>query len=181
MTTLTSFPRPYPQPVIDKTGWPEGPWDSEPNSMFWLCDGLPCVIYRVHGGWLCGYVGVAINSPWVTGLFDKNQLEVHGGITYEKEASGYFWLGFDCAHSGDAYPRLKDTSEIYRTFNYVFEQVLNLVKQINQTPAPAFPPGLHTISPEGLYRLRALAEADYIEQDKLRAILSHITTQEQAP
>ncbi len=135
------------------------------------------MIYRTSSGWFCGYVGVALDSPYVTGLLDKDQLEVHGGITYEKEASGYFWLGFDCAHSSDYTPNESLTrSGTYRTFNYVFEQVLSLVKQINQAKPPAFPPGIHTISPEGLYRLRALAEADYIEQDKLRAILSHITT-----
>lgn len=51
---------------IDRTGWPAGPWDYEPDRDTWTDEatGLPCVAQRAGtlGHW-CGYVGLPDDHP----------------------------------------------------------------------------------------------------------------------
>jgi hypothetical protein len=53
--------------TIDKSGWGEGPWQSEPDKIQWQDPdtGYPCLIVRngMSMGFLCGYVGVPANHP----------------------------------------------------------------------------------------------------------------------
>lgn len=44
----------------DRSKWPSGPWDGEPDKKQWMdpATGLPCLIHRGPTGALCGYVGV---------------------------------------------------------------------------------------------------------------------------
>src|SRR5690606_28176723 len=52
--------------VTDRTGWPSGPWDGEPDKAVWVDEttGLDCMIVRGPVGALCGYVGVKEGHPW---------------------------------------------------------------------------------------------------------------------
>lgn len=120
--------------TIDKSAWPRGEWDNEPDKAQFIDEatGLPCLIVRVDwSGHLCGYVGVSEGHPtfekdlsrWDDGL---PSLEVHGGITFgdfcqetksecrgvchkveEGENDRVWWHGFDCHHSGDWGPALE--------------------------------------------------------------------------
>lgn len=48
---------------IDRTDWPAGPWDGEPDRIEWRHRGFPCLMLRnAYGGW-CGYVGVSPEHP----------------------------------------------------------------------------------------------------------------------
>jgi hypothetical protein len=117
--------------AVDKSGWPSGPWQSEPDKKQWEdpATGMPCLIVRGPAGALCGYVGVALGHP----CFGRDYcheavtaLEVHGGITFGNrcqpnapEARGIchkvgkgendevWWLGFDCAHLHDLCPMIE--------------------------------------------------------------------------
>lgn len=69
--------------------------------------GLHCVVIAQDMGFRCGYVAVPEGHPWYN--LDCKYLEdvdVHGGVTYSGFGhpidSGEFFIGFDCAHSGDA-------------------------------------------------------------------------------
>lgn len=109
---------------IPKSEWGPGPWQNEPDREEWRHAGLPCLIVRGPWGALCGYVGVPPEHPahgidggtWAGSA--RIPVEVHGGLTYgapcqvggeichvarEGEPEP-FWLGFDCAHSGDLMP-----------------------------------------------------------------------------
>jgi hypothetical protein len=87
--------------VVDKTAWPRGPWDDEPDKVQWRDDetGLPCLIVRNRRGALTGYVGVPVGHPWHGlryecggsirgGGKNPNPPKVHGGLTF----------GGDCSH-----------------------------------------------------------------------------------
>src|SRR4051812_13771303 len=52
--------------TIDKTGWGDGPWQSEPDKRQWHDEatGLACLIVRGPMGALCGYVGLPPGHPW---------------------------------------------------------------------------------------------------------------------
>ena len=55
----------------------EGPWDDEPDLIFFMIDNYPCFIlrrYPFHS--LCGYIGLAEQY-----LGSIDALQVHGGIT----------------------------------------------------------------------------------------------------
>jgi hypothetical protein len=111
---------------IDRTGWPAGPWDAEPDRLEWRmteAPGYPCLIVRNDFGSLCGYVGVPPGHPahgksYGDELVDK--LDVHGGITHGDGCHGrichvpapgepedVWWLGFDTGHGFDYTPGLR--------------------------------------------------------------------------
>ncbi len=113
--------------TVDRTNWPSGEWDNEPDKVQWQDEktGLPCLAVRnpKFGNW-CGYVGVVPGHP----LYGKHyreaeELNVHGGLTFADkccpaatEATGIchvpgpgesnevWWIGFDCAHGWDYMP-----------------------------------------------------------------------------
>lgn len=106
---------------IDKSKWADGPWKDEPDRIEWRFLDMPCLIVRGPSGALCGYVAVAPGHPWhgvEYGAIDPSPA-VHWGLTYsdrcqaggkichvarEGEADDVWWVGFDCAHSGDISP-----------------------------------------------------------------------------
>lgn len=110
---------------VDRTGWPKGVWNTEPDRVDWkTAAGFPAIALRHTSGHWCGYVAVPPGHP----LFpvkdrsgDESEyddaVQVHGGVTYSGfcgghvchvagpgEPSNVFWLGFDFAHLGDASP-----------------------------------------------------------------------------
>lgn len=119
-------------------------WKTEPNFVVFthtykLCT-IPCVIQRVpHSGHLCGYVGVPVWSPWHGK--EPSEAEVHGGITYSEDHLPRieldlnfhvsWWIGFDCAHSGDYMPLSKYNlpDATYRNMEYVKQECRNLAEQ----------------------------------------------------
>jgi hypothetical protein len=139
--------------------------------------GFPCLANRGPGGHWCGYVGVSPGHPAyeknysdVYDLFwsweDDGYLEVHGGLTYANhcaegpeetsichisepgEPDHVWWLGFDCAHSGDVSPAFEALNrerfegdsiwlpirspwgESYRTLDYVRREATRLASQL---------------------------------------------------
>lgn len=148
---------------VDRTGWPSGEWDGEPDQVQWQDEatGLPCLAKRNHrsGNW-CGYVGVSEGHRYFEAKYDEPTVDVHGGLTYADFCEGepgknichlpvpgetdrVWWLGFDCAHSGDYSPRDKaderdrggcfaliDGYEQYRTLAYVKNQCHGLAAQL---------------------------------------------------
>lgn len=136
--------------VVDRSGWPSGPWDSEPDREHWVDEatGLDCLIVRNRAGGLCGYVGVPQGHPWYGVEYDSipECPEVHGGLTYSDHCSGHichtpaeaanepvWWIGFDCVHSGDRYPSERERNEWYsqyRTIAYVRNECVQLAAQV---------------------------------------------------
>ena len=57
-------------------------------------------------GYRCGYVSLPVGHPWHGKSYGADiidSIDVHGGITFGKTGTeGEWWLGFDCAHGGDA-------------------------------------------------------------------------------
>lgn len=140
---------------IDRSGFPAGPWDDEPDRIEWRDEetGLPCLIVRNYYGSLCGYVGLPPDHPLHgCSVYDPN-VSVHGGITYAESCAGaichvpqpgepdnVWWLGFDCGHSGDALPGVPHTisswmpglaaGNVYRDVRYVRRQTTSLARQL---------------------------------------------------
>jgi hypothetical protein len=100
--------------VVDRTGWPKGPWEGEPDLETWSTEaGLPAATVRHdrYGHW-CGYVAVPRGHPLFGagrsyGDLRAQSLRVHGGVTFggpelslvaSKDEA--WWLGFDCMHGG---------------------------------------------------------------------------------
>jgi len=133
--------------LIDKSTWPDGPWKSEPDKRQWLDEetGFACLINRhPSSGHLCGYVGVPHNHPWFGR--DDVDADVHGGLNYANKCAGHichvvepgeddniWWLGFDCAHSGDLSSLSRRGfgfyGDVYRTFEYVADECRSLAQQ----------------------------------------------------
>ena len=83
---------------IDKTSWPRGPWDGEPDKAQWPDEatGLPCLAVRGPVGAWCGYVGTKEGHPFFGVSYSCGRwsdddgydtspegcLEVHCGLTF---------------------------------------------------------------------------------------------------
>lgn len=151
--------------VVDKSSWPDGPWAHEPDKRQWPTHtGMPGLIVRGPSGALCGYVGVGTDHPF-HGLdydqcYDRFEFspDVHGGLTFygacqtdqpedhsvchipgPGESDDMWWLGFDCAHSGDETPAfhqyqmatVANRRDKYRTLDYVVNEVEALARQLS--------------------------------------------------
>lgn len=121
---------------------------------------LDCLVVRNRLGALCGYVGVPPEHPLHGEDYDTPAVEVHGGLTYADRCvegaedaprichipepgrpADVWWFGFDCAHAWDLIPGMRetyamadimrvDTSEVYRTFTYVQQEIAQLAQQL---------------------------------------------------
>lgn len=138
---------------IDKSQFGDGPWQTEPDRVEWRYLGLPCLIVRNEMGALCGYVGVPPEHPWHGKDYNDidGAVDVHGGLTYankcndaaichvpkDGEPDDVWWLGFDCAHSGDGVPgrpgligAYMNIGTRYRDVTYVRAEVEKLAVQV---------------------------------------------------
>lgn len=129
----------------DRSNWPSGPWDEEPDAVSWVSvAGLPCEMRRnVRGEWW-GYVGASPeHSVWT---YADCKLEVHGGANDLGGSErfdwnppfppGLRWLGFDCGHVDDLAPRERDLQfgsrkPAYRDLPYVRAECESLAHQID--------------------------------------------------
>jgi hypothetical protein len=129
--------------------------------------GLPCLAVRGPVGAWCGYVGVPPGHPWHGKEYDACQTAerdewgcsgpfVHGGLTFSGacshgdpahsichvpgrgEPDDVWWLGFDCAHSGDYtdmkcddawLARFPPRGDVYRDLDYVRREAASLAAQ----------------------------------------------------
>lgn len=98
--------------VHDRTGWPRGPWDTEPDKLQWpdAKTGLPCLAVRGPFGNWCGYVGVPPGHR-LHGSIRPEDVHPHGGVTFTApcspdhagvchvpdpgEPDDVWWIGFD--------------------------------------------------------------------------------------
>lgn len=128
-----------PGKEVDKSKWPRGEWNDEPDFEDWTdkSTGLACAIRRgIHGGHLCGYVGVPAGhrafgeSGWESSVI--RNLDVHCGVTFAQTLDdGLHWIGFDCAHLGDATPAWGWTSDgFYKSIEFVRRQCADLAQQL---------------------------------------------------
>ncbi len=146
---------------VDKSTWPRGAWDNEPDRIEWRSGALACLIVRsASTGALCGYVGVPPGHAWHGKKYSDDALwnvDIHGGLTYADpcvegghichvpqpgEPDEVWWLGFDCGHSWDispAFGRLPGFSvepssfgESYKGVAYVRAQVERLAEQARE-------------------------------------------------
>jgi hypothetical protein len=112
--------------LVDKSGWPDGPWQHEPDKIQWQHEGngLPCMIIRhPRRGHLNGYVAVPPGHPWhgrnaesvppvathweISYAAAPETGPVESAIAHEPgagEPADVWWFGFHCAHDGDMVP-----------------------------------------------------------------------------
>lgn len=133
---------------IDRTGWPSGEWDDEPDYEEFIHNNLRCVIRRTYMGALCGYVIVPNDHPSYT--VSSDDLVVHGGVTFDERVSllelkpieqmgftnveGTRIIGFNCHHYDDLVPGTSFAVSYgcYRNAEYVKDEVISLCEQIDQ-------------------------------------------------
>jgi len=130
----------------DRSLWPPGPWDGEPDFREFRHMGLPCIVCRgAMGGW-CGYLGVPPGHVW----HGKHQEEIDRSAAAEfpyelsyaspcsllichtpapGEPEDVWWMGFDLQRAGDYTPdvammmqRVPGLTELMRDWVYPNER-----------------------------------------------------------
>ena len=72
----------------------------------WYDDGIRYLIMRGPCA-LCAYFGIPIDHPLAGSSYDDLPVGCHGGLTFGSEGdgemrpAGFYWYGWDYAHSGD--------------------------------------------------------------------------------
>lgn len=140
---------------VDKSDWPmRGEWNDEPDRVQWTDEttGLPCLIVRGPSGALCGYVAVENGHPYYeidcADWQQPHDLRIHGGVSYSDKCQengrichlpepgkpdDVWWIGFDCAHSGDvspAYDKQHWSDSYYKSIGYVKSECESLAAQL---------------------------------------------------
>lgn len=109
-----------------------------------VCDilGVRCVVRKTEMKVYTGYVGLEPGHPLFGAEFPEREselsaIDVHGGITYAADRlpwwkpDGKWWLGFHCAHDGDAIPGLaEDEDRVYRDESFAQKEVVRLAKKL---------------------------------------------------
>lgn len=97
-------------------------------------------------GILCGYIGVSDKHPWALSKDLRDEIEVHGGVTYcepylctlkgQVGLRDTIWIGFDCGHCTDIVPAsvgflllLLLPGQTYKNIDFVKKELKQLVKQ----------------------------------------------------
>ena len=116
---------PYKRPVSE----------SNETIKFGVTDvGYPYVILEVMQSHLCGYIQVPNEAPFnVLDLRDhEDKWYCHGGVTYTGNLlrQDDLWIGFDCAHAGDA-TRWAPEWGIKRTPEFVMDEINHLSTQFH--------------------------------------------------
>lgn len=114
--------------------------EQEGNRKDFEYKGYKCHILRAELKHLCGYVELPPHHKFYkVDEYHLDNLEVHGGITW---ADNFLpdldsckidnWvIGFDCAHHGDWVRYSESKNDIYRTMEYVENEIKKLVVQID--------------------------------------------------
>lgn len=120
--------------TIDRSSWPIGPWDSEPDREEWREGDVRCLLSRSHatGAWH-GYAIVDPEHPWA-------RLHWHALGTDVAEwgsvaPDGSTWFGFDCGHYGQATPMNPDYFH-YVTMWEARRDVTALAAILSRPPPP---------------------------------------------
>ena len=105
--------------------------------------GLEWTVTNNGSGYRCGYVRVPKGHPWHGKGYDDVEVSVHGGLTFAepdehcgKGEDDAWWLGFDCAHLGDAQDltlphevKMPHFGSVVRTQEYVESECRSLCEQ----------------------------------------------------
>lgn len=114
-----------------------------------VIDGYEWEVTGNLSGYRCGYIRIPPGHPWHGKGYDDIEPypDVHGGLTFAEPDTdcgkggedNAWWLGFDCAHAGDAPdPELPGydarmsfayLGETVRTTDYVAAECRNLIVQ----------------------------------------------------
>ena len=119
------------------------------------CDALQALLEKRMGKPVGNNPGMGLMISMLSGDIGPRMdtvFEVHGGITYTDrcqaggkichvaqpgEPDDVWWIGFDCAHSGDVSPAYDSLLSMrlsgfgaYRSVNYVKSEIASLAKQI---------------------------------------------------
>lgn len=111
-----------------------------------FCNGFNWLIAHNGIGFRCGYVEIPDSHPWYQKDYNAIDASVHGGLTYSEQGinengtpDNTWWIGFDCAHYGDAADPSLPAGQSYSMFGfntgtikdnrYVGEECIRLCEQ----------------------------------------------------
>lgn len=133
---------------IDRTGWPSGEWDGEPDRLEWRVGNYYCLVDRMpNTGHLNGYVGVPEGHKYHFADYDDIPIRAYGGLTFNRrltedgDVPPHLWLfGFDTRHYGDLspcndLPQLGDPPT-YKNYSFVRSEVWSMLYQLTDRKLP---------------------------------------------
>lgn len=136
--------------IENKELWPDGPWKNEPDNKDFVYRDIKCYIKRGPLGHLNGYACFPLNID-----IDRNEIDIHGGITFDAQNEHGNIIGFDCSHHLDItpigillaekinkdnkdifypdysfYKKMREKNSSYKDIEYVENEIKSLVDQV---------------------------------------------------
>lgn len=134
-----------------------GEWVEEPDEVLFTYKDYECKVLRIlqqeesnplhfFGGYLCGYIRIPNTHPYHHRIFEKMEIDCHGGLTFGCVSIGH-WVGFDCAHFLDYVPSLEKMirsdldlsiytsyrmNRHYRNIKFCIKECKNIVDQLEE-------------------------------------------------
>lgn len=123
-----------------------GEWVEEPDGVTFEHLNIKCLILRIiaresngadiFGGYLCGYCMVPRDHTFFGKPYEELNIRVHYGLSkcdFQEGEDGEqdFWIGFDCAHSGDIIPSFKKIREKYDKLIESELKINEMIKKFN--------------------------------------------------
>ncbi len=134
-----------------------------------------CEVSLTGMGHYCGYVGLPEGHPWFGVFYDfiieVGPAEVHGGLTYsEFRKDGLWWIGFDCAHSGDG---MKEGLPGWKDEAYATAETKKLAEQCATSERYEYKEAIRALNAAAYAALRAARDTEalpMVNRQRLREI-----------
>lgn len=81
--------------------------DKDKNVADWYDEGIRIIVKVVRSSHFCVYLGIPSTHPAAGHDYNDVPIDCHGGLTFGNKGDdylpeGFYWYGYDYAHSGDA-------------------------------------------------------------------------------
>lgn len=141
--------------LIDKSTWPKGPWNEEPDLVNLRIREYYCQIIRTDFGVLNGYVALWKGHKEYGKGYNSIDIDVHGGLSFSEQANSpelgdiycdpldefhegpHWYIGFDCIHWMDDAPGMISSTKLtpnstYKNITFVKSELESLVQQLEE-------------------------------------------------
>lgn len=106
--------------------------EQEGDHYKWIHNGVQCYIERNDFLSWCGYINLEDRHTFYNTSYDKINVSVHGGLTFDEHFEGFRRIGFDCNHASDLSLLCFNYPALYRNNNFTYKDKKFVINETNK-------------------------------------------------